>query len=392
MMLELEGAPDEVNYRIGKFNMTGFFYEHLAEGYSLETVIKERRENLKYRLNYLHEAGTAFGNGLQAAFDECVQYFTEEDPISGEGIQRYLLISCDSTYPTGGYDLYLSTYFHYAPDEVIVSIYDCYTAEVISGKLLVYEADAEVSDGVDLSRICFVLSCVFDGKEDIPASPTKLPYHIYVIRGQTSISALEVYEKQKAQRPDAQAIIKQLQTDRNKRVKRVIQDERLRRGIDIPKSRHNKDAVANPAISKSEELKQGLVALGSLEGAKQAARFQSKLGNLNRLLADKFNPSELTCQRYHGLAKEVYLSGIDNLRSVISVLKSIREMDDGDIKQRQLDKVKHLLLENEQALRQLDETTVAISNMDTGQAEAKVDMAGSIEQLAELTERAKRFS
>jgi len=43
-------------------------------------------------------------------------------------------------------------------------------------------------------------------------------------------------------------------------------------------------------------------------------------------------------------------------------------------------------------MTQLDETTVAIADMDTGQAEAEVDMENSMRDLAEITERAKRFS
>ena len=62
------------------------------------------------------------------------------------------------------------------------------------------------------------------------------------------------------------------------------------------------------------------------------------------------------------------------------------------MRQKQIDKTKRLLLENEQAMTQLDETTVAIADMDTGQDEAEVDMENSMRDLEEIIERAKHFS
>ena len=43
-------------------------------------------------------------------------------------------------------------------------------------------------------------------------------------------------------------------------------------------------------------------------------------------------------------------------------------------------------------MTQLDETTAAIADMDTGQDEADVDMENSMSDLSEIIERAKHFS
>jgi hypothetical protein len=182
-------------------------------------------------------------------------------------------------------------------------------------------------------------------------------------------------------------------------------------------------AIEEQTQRKRKKLKQDLMDLGCPEGAMQLDQFQAKFDSLDELLADKLDPNELTFKRYRGVALEVFLSGIDNLSAIVLALKSISEIDadyinqrlkqlqasvnsgDRDIQneiealkarlnvyQKQRSKVKRLLLENERAMTQLDETTVAIADMDTGQEEAEIDMENSIKMLAEIAERAKRFS
>lgn len=186
--------------------------------------------------------------------------------------------------------------------------------------------------------------------------------------------------------------------------------ERLRRALEQQTHR------------KRQRLKQDLVEVGCQEGARQLDQLWNKFDSLAELLADKLDTGELTYNRYYGIAQEVLLSGIDNLTAVVSALKSVSEIDvkhinqrlkllgedrnkDPDIeeefvalekrlelRQRQLDKVKHLLLENEKAMTQLDETTAAIADMDTVRGEAEVDMENSMLALAEITERAQHYS
>jgi hypothetical protein len=182
-------------------------------------------------------------------------------------------------------------------------------------------------------------------------------------------------------------------------------------------------AIQEQTEHTRERLKQDLIDHECPDGAEQLDKLQAKFDSLVELLADKLDTSELTYNRYLGIAQEVFLSGIDNLAAVVSVLKSISEIDveyisehlkqlrssadpealevQEEIKtletrlqmrQEQLNKIKHLLLENEEAMTQLDETTVAIADMDTGQGEAEIDMENSMKALAEITERAPRYS
>jgi len=182
-------------------------------------------------------------------------------------------------------------------------------------------------------------------------------------------------------------------------------------------------AIQEQTERKRVRLKQELIAHECPEGAGQLDKLQAKFDSLIELLADKLDTSELTYNRYLGIAQEVFLSGIDNLAMVVSALKSISEIDADyiqghleqlrhapdheapeirreiktlearlQVRQKQLDKIQHLLSENEEAMTHLDETTVAIADMDTGQGEAEVDMENSMAALAEITERAERYS
>ena len=182
-------------------------------------------------------------------------------------------------------------------------------------------------------------------------------------------------------------------------------------------------AIQAQTEHKRERLKQDLMDHGCSNGAKQLDKLQAKFDSLVGLLADKLDTGELTYNRYLGIAQEVFFSGIDNLAAVVSALKSISEIDadyigehleqlrsapdhgDSEIRkeiealetrlqmrQKQLDKIQHLLAENEEAMTQLDETTVAIADLDTGQGEAEVDMENSMKSLAEITERTERYS
>ncbi len=182
-------------------------------------------------------------------------------------------------------------------------------------------------------------------------------------------------------------------------------------------------AIREQTERKRERLKEELLDLDCLEGANQLDKLQAKFDCLIELLADKLDTSELTYGRYYGIAQEVLLSGIDNLSAVVSALKSISEIDENyiverldelraqtasqdsesekeidtletrlAIRRKQEEKVKRLLLENTEAMTQLDQTNVAIADMDTGMGEAKVDMENSMKELSEITKRAQLYS
>ncbi len=165
-----------------------------------------------------------------------------------------------------------------------------------------------------------------------------------------------------------------------------------------------------------EELQEALRMYDCEEGALQLDMLKRKFDTLYELLTDKLQAGEMMAQRYQGMALEVYLSGVDHLTKVRNALKSVCEVDVDyiesristyrehggeeaavqinllqqrlDLRTEQLTEVQRLLEDNELAMTTLDATTVAVSKMETGQDEAKVDMTQSIADLAEIAERA----
>lgn len=171
---------------------------------------------------------------------------------------------------------------------------------------------------------------------------------------------------------------------------------------------------------KRRHLAEELVDHDCQKGVEQLEQFQRDFDSLVELLGSKLDTQEVTYKRYYGMAQEVFLSGVDNLRKVLNSLMSISEIDVDEIKGRlavlkrslkddldarveidalnerlnirkaKIEKVKALLLENEGAITGLERTAAAIADLDTGQDEGKIDMEQSMEDLMRIVNRAKK--
>lgn len=170
---------------------------------------------------------------------------------------------------------------------------------------------------------------------------------------------------------------------------------------------------------KRKQLAGDLAKVGCPDGVAQLKQLQADFDSLAELLQTKLDTSEITYQRYLGMAEEVFLSGIDNLMKVLTALMSISEIDEDqiaarlarleketqspergsemnalrsrlEIRKRALDKVRRLLAENEMAITKLEETALLIADMDTGLDEGKVDMENSMKDLMRIVERARK--
>src|SRR5688572_6817990 len=83
-----------------------------------------------------------------------------------------------------------------------------------------------------------------------------------------------------------------------------------------------------------QTLEQDLAQVKAKEAMAQLDRFTEKLRIFEDVLDDKLDPKELTFQRFMGIAEQVYLSGLDNLRQVASVRKSAGGVDEAYIRNR----------------------------------------------------------
>lgn len=182
-------------------------------------------------------------------------------------------------------------------------------------------------------------------------------------------------------------------------------------------------ALEEKTEQKLANLKESLVEHGLEHCANQLEQFKQKFEILVDILKTKFDPDQLTYSRYYSIAKEVFLSGIDNLTDILIAQKTLnaidveyinrrlKEIDSKDqtsmATQKELDALKRsltsleqqtgkinlLVAQNETALAQLDEASIAISNISKSKdKEAQIDMENSMKALAELAQRTVLYS
>jgi len=174
---------------------------------------------------------------------------------------------------------------------------------------------------------------------------------------------------------------------------------------------------------KLKDLQKNLKEYKNNHGAKQLEQLRQKFDILNDILKSKFDVSQLTFDRYYSIAREVYLSGLDNLNDVVIAEKTLRSIDLDYIDERlkelgkentdnmaivkekealnrskdsfsmQKQKIGKLLAENETALSQMDTATIAISEITKSKdKQGQVDMENSMKALSEMVERSKMYS
>ncbi len=147
---------------------------------------------------------------------------------------------------------------------------------------------------------------------------------------------------------------------------------------------------------------------------------QKKIENFREVLGKKLNSEEMTFSRYIGSAEQVYLSVLDNLEKISTILESISTIDvsyiderlqalkklkspaeaDGEerktllerqkLRDDRLQEVNELLTENEQAMTELEKATVSLVSIT--KSRASVDMETARKQLEELALRAHQYA
>lgn len=156
------------------------------------------------------------------------------------------------------------------------------------------------------------------------------------------------------------------------------------------------------------------------QGICQFQDIQEKIVNFRDVLGKKLNPREVTFSRYLGSAEQVYLSVLDNLDKMATILASISTIDLSYIEDRlqalrklktltgadeeerktllerrklrddKLQEVNVLLTENEQAITEIGKATVSLVSIT--RSRATVDMETARKQLEELASRAHQYA
>lgn len=183
-----------------------------------------------------------------------------------------------------------------------------------------------------------------------------------------------------------------------------------------------KQQVADRERSLLESLGEALQSCSNIAGAEEYAqqasaqfvKIQRKYESLMELLEQKLGSGELALGGVWAVTEQVYLGVLENLRQVEGLLGSIATIDPAYIDQRlerlsqiaapddadvreaqtlltrkklredQLQKVNELLTENEEALTQLEEATVAMAGIESFERFTTVNTLDSVKRLREL--------
>ena len=168
-----------------------------------------------------------------------------------------------------------------------------------------------------------------------------------------------------------------------------------------------------------ETLEQDLFKLGRKDAMRQLDRFREKMRAFEEMLSEKLGENELTHARFLGIAEQVYLSALDNLRGVVYAARSQATIDAAYIRHRiatlegakpvrageiealkeqlrlhgeHIQRNESALAQNEQALARLDAALAAVSQMKTEAGRAPLDMETAMQELSRIAKRAREYA
>lgn len=177
-------------------------------------------------------------------------------------------------------------------------------------------------------------------------------------------------------------------------------------------------------------LKKELAECGSISGAESFAqqgvnhyqKIEEKLINIQAVLDLKVETTELTYGRFLGAAEQVSLGVLDNLKDVVTTLKSAGSIDTEYINERlrflqkkhenthedqkqketllqrlelrnkQFDMVNQLLTKNEEAMTEMEKISAAVAEWQTDDNFSEIDFESAIARLQELAGLAQDYN
>jgi len=163
----------------------------------------------------------------------------------------------------------------------------------------------------------------------------------------------------------------------------------------------------------------------AVQGLAQFKKVQEKYKLFEEVIINKLSPTEVTFSRFLGTAEQVYFSVLDNLDKFVISIKTVDTFDIDyleerfdkleikkkedtaeqadldeietiqkriDMREELLEKINIFLTENEQALTQLDKTTINLSCLETKKGRASADIKATLEDLEILAERTNKYN
>ena len=178
-------------------------------------------------------------------------------------------------------------------------------------------------------------------------------------------------------------------------------------------------AINQQQQEKIDHLKASLEDLDAGDAYQQFHRLEDKYQTFRQLINSKFESGELTHARFIGVIEQVFLGAIDNLQKLTHLLKSNQAIDLDFIKQRidalkqqddefgkreqstlqsrldiyndQQNKIQSLLIDNEEAMTQIDITMHAVTDSEGIDNNASIDLESAMSELQHLANRARKY-
>ena len=178
-------------------------------------------------------------------------------------------------------------------------------------------------------------------------------------------------------------------------------------------------AIGAQQQEKIDRLKSSLENMDADEAYQQFQRLEDKYQAFRQLINNKFESGELTHARFIGMIEQVFLGAIDNLQKITHLLKSSQAIDHNFIRQRidelkqqdndlgkreqstlqsrldiyndQQNKIQSLLIDNEEAMTQIDVTMHAVTDSEGIDSNATIDLESAMSELQHLANRARKY-
>jgi hypothetical protein len=175
-------------------------------------------------------------------------------------------------------------------------------------------------------------------------------------------------------------------------------------------------------LPRLKQLGEGLKEVGCDQGVAQLDLLKRKFEAMSGVLMQRLDAGELTYSRYLDTAEQVYLSAIDNLQEAEISLRSVSTIDSKELEDRlaelrgnggsprssqqeiqtleerrslhtrQVDKVAHLLVQNETAMTALDQASSALADARMGKGHASIELDQALKDLDQLARRAESYA
>lgn len=169
------------------------------------------------------------------------------------------------------------------------------------------------------------------------------------------------------------------------------------------------------------DLRSDFEELDFSQGVSQVGLLREKFENLVEVLKRRLSTSEITYGRYVGMAEQVYLSSMDNLKEVAVSLRSVSTIDPehvhgrltelqrqadseervretealerrADLFKEQMGRVAKLMAQNESAMTVIDRTATALAQTKTDQPLSSIDAESAMAELERLARRASSYA